>query len=198
MKIIIDVKQIFIILVILIVSFFVGREAYYHMTPQVPEETEVSSKEMVQTLDALMGNYYKTQDILTIPTILKYISNLNVIEYSKHKPAVIGFLTGVIHQEGNKDFVSDWKKLKISSKTKRAIDIAVIVEPQIEGLLHTQKYLKDIKSIDFYWGYFAATYDERCVKLIINTKNNKDIPDEVTAEAEKTLQEYKSKYDLNY
>ena len=68
----------------------------------------------------------------------------------------------------------------------------------IRDRLHTQKYLKDIKSIDFYWGYFAATYDERCVKLIINTKNNKDLPVEVAAEAEKTLQEYKSKYDLNY
>ena len=123
---------------------------------------------------------------------------MNVFEYSKHKPAVIGFLTGVIHQEGNKEFVSDWKKLKISSKTKRAIDIAVIVEPQIEGLLKREQFLKDIKSIDFYWGYFAATYDERCVKLIINTKNNKDLPVEVQQEAEKTFKANKSKYNLNY
>lgn len=194
----VDVKSIFIILVILTISFFIGREAFFHMTAQAPEENEISNKEMVDTLDALMGNYYKTQDILTIPTILKYISNLNVFEYSKHKPAVIGFLTGVIHQEGNKEFVSDWKKLKISSKTKRAIDIAVIVEPQIEGLLKREQFLKDIKSIDFYWGYFAATYDERCVKLIINTKNNKDLPVEVQQEAEKTFKANKSKYNLNY
>ena len=198
MKIIIDVKHIFIITVILIFSIYIGREAFFHLTTQAPEETEISSKEMVETLDALMGNYYKTQDILTIPTILKYISNLNVVEYSKHKPAVIGFLTGVIHQEGNKEFVSDWKKLKISSKTKRAIDIAVIVEPQIEGLLHTTNYLKDTKSIDFYWGYFAATYDERCLKLIVNTKNNKDLPVEVQQEAENTLNKNKSKYNLDY
>lgn len=198
MKIIIDVKHIFIITVILIFSIYIGREAFFHLTMQAPEETKISSKEMVETLDALMGNYYKTQDILTIPTILKYISNLNVVEYSKHKPAVIGFLTGVIHQEGNKEFVSDWKKLKISSKTKRAIDIAVIVEPQIEGLLHTTNYLKDTKSIDFYWGYFAATYDERCLKLIVNTKNNKDLPVEVQQEAENTLIKNKSKYNLDY
>ena len=198
MKIIIDVKHIFIITVILIFSIYIGREAFFHLAMQAPEETEISSKEMVETLDALMGNYYKTQDILTIPTILKYISNLNVVEYSKHKPAVIGFLTGVIHQEGNKEFVSDWKKLKISSKTKRAIDIAVIVEPQIEGLLHTTNYLKDTKSIDFYWGYFAATYDERCLKLIVNTKNNKDLPVEVQQEAENTLIKNKSKYNLDY
>ena len=198
MKIIIDVKHIFIITVILIFSIYIGREAFFHLTTQAPEETKISSKEMVETLDALMGNYYKTQDILTIPTILKYISNLNVVEYSKHNPAVIGFLTGVIHQEGNKEFVSDWKKLKISSKTKRAIDIAVIVEPQIEGLLHTTNYLKDTKSIDFYWGYFAATYDERCLKLIVNTKNNKDLPVEVQQEAENTLIKNKSKYNLDY
>lgn len=88
--------------------------------------------------------------------------------------------------------------MKISSKTKRAIDIAVIVEPQIEGLLHTTNYLKDTKSIDFYWGYFAATYDERCLKLIVNTKNNKDLPVEVQQEAENTLIKNKSKYNLDY
>ncbi len=180
-------KYTFFTILGLIVLFFTLREAYLHISLSRPVEQEIPEDEMVQTLDSLMGDYHKTRDILTIPTILNYLSRLNTFEYGKHKAAVIGFLTGLLHQEG-RDHAKYWKKLKISRAAKKAIDIALLVEPEIDELLNSNESLKDIQSIDFYWGYFAATYDMRCIKLIINTKNDKNLPREVIEAAERSLE----------
>ncbi len=180
-------KYTFFTILGLIILFFTIREAYLHISLTPPMEQEIPADHMVETLDSLMGDYHKTRDILTIPTILNYLSRLNTFEYGKHKAAVIGFLTGLLHQEG-RDHAKYWKKLKISKPAKKAIDIALLVEPEIEGLLDSNESLKDIKSIDFYWGYFAATYDMRCIKLIIKTKNDEKLPEEVREAAQRSLE----------
>lgn len=188
-------KYSFFTLVAGIILFFGLREAYLHVSLSLPEEQAVPANEMVETLDSLMGDYHKTRDILTIPTILNYLSKLNTFEYGKHKAAVIGFLTGLLHQEG-RDHAKYWKKLKISRQAKKAVDIALLVEPKIDELLDSDESLKDIKSIDFYWGYFAATYDMRCIKLIIKTKNDEKLPKEVREAAQRSLEYNRMRHDF--
>lgn len=193
----ITAKHIFFTLIILLVFYFSARELYLRFPVIISANThQLTAKEMVNNLDSMMGNYYKTKDILVIPTILQNLSGLNIMEFGKHKTAVTGFLTGVIKDDKNKDFVSEWKKLKISAKTKKAVDYASKSVEKSEKFLNEADYLETKESIDFYTGYFAATYDIRCIKLLVKTQNNGAVKPEVREQATNALDMLKNKYNV--
>lgn len=150
-------------------------------------------QEKRESLNSLTSNYYKNRDVLQIPIILQYLSDLNALEKKNYNSQITGFLVGVIHQ-GNRKQVSEWKKLPITSITKNVITRAVIIEPSIEKILNENSYAPDSASVDFYWGYFGATYDQRCVQIIINTKNDKKINPITRAAAQFSLNANRNKY----
>lgn len=145
------------------------------------------------SLSKLTGSYYKNRDTLQIPIILQYVSDLNALEKKNYNSQITGFLVGVIHQ-GNRKQVAEWKKLPISDLTKNALTRAVIIEPSIEKMLNDKNIAPDVGSVDFYWGYFGATYDKRCIQIIINTMNDKKANPMARTAAQWSLNANRSKY----
>lgn len=154
--------------------------------PLTPAEKRAS-------LSKLTGSYYKNRDTLQVPIILQYVSDLNALEKKNYNSQITGFLVGVIHQ-GNRKQVAEWKKLPISDLTKNALTRAVIIEPSIEKMLNDKNIAPDVGSVDFYWGYFGATYDKRCIQIIINTMNDKKANPMARTAAQWSLNANRSKY----
>lgn len=166
-----------------------GKTSNTGYSAPVPANTQ----EKKEALENLTSNFYKNRDVLQMPVILQYLSDLNSLEKKNYNSQITGFLVGVIHQ-GNRKQVSEWKKLPISDLTKNAITRAVIIEPSIEKLLNEKNIAPDTTSIDFYWGYFGATYDKRCIQIIINTKKDKTINPVTRAAAQISLTANRNKY----
>lgn len=182
-------KKFYKLLLILVSAILLAHTASYAAAPQkilTPAEKKAS-------LAKLTSKYYLNRDTLQIPIILQYVSDLNVLEKKNYNSQITGFLVGVIHQ-GNRKQVPEWKKLPISDLTKNAISRAVVIEPSIEKLLNNTQYAPDVTSVDFYWGYFGATYDKRCVRILINTMNDKKANPMARTAAKWSLNANRSKY----
>ena len=189
MKIKLNPKYIFFLLIFIITIFFIAREFYLRLPYKSPANNKnLSTKEMVNNLDDMMTNYYRTKDTLLIPSILQNLSNLNIMEFGKHKYAVMGFLTGAIKENESKALVPEWKKLDISKKTKNTLNIAIKYSDKAENFLKTAEYLKDVKSVEFYTGYFSSIYDMRCIR--------QDVRPEVRETASRNLKMLKLKYKI--